>query len=64
MRVKVDGKEFDHVSGSVEGGIMSLRGPRGGAHTLVRNIKHGYWVLIGSGIKPRETHVRVVEVMA
>lgn len=54
--VTVNGKEYTVVSGSVAGGVMELRGARGGLHTLVRNVNSGRWIFLRHGV--REEPVR------
>jgi hypothetical protein len=52
LTIRLDGhlkaKTFTVVSGTLEKGVLSVRGPRGGERGLVRNVKSGAWFLCDS----------------
>lgn len=64
-QLKVNGKVYSVTSGSVDGKIIQLAGPKGGPATLVQNLKHGYWTLLKmQGYRAKEIPVTSMEVVS
>ncbi len=64
-KIKLNGRRTVYtVVKSGANGCMDIRGPRGGAKSIVRNIHSGNLYLIDNSFRPKTEAIRELEVVA